>query len=224
MGSDSTDNSVRINSHHSNQVARYTSQPLNTWCHFCWLWQPLKLVLPHGPCFMPAPWHRGVGRQHLVPSPSPLLPKDSQTWCSPNTVKPLVIGRPKKKTVSYRWQPKDYYVGKDGYFSDLFKERVGEKAHTVFWSGEGMWFWQSVYIYIYIYIYSLPFGPPSHLPPHPTPLGWYRPPVWVSWDMQQIPIDYLFSEHSTSKFFLPSCPNLTYLSWCCHINFCKVSP
>lgn len=143
MGSDSTDNSVRINSHHSNQVARYTSQPLNTWCHFCWLWQPLKLVLPHGPCFMPAPWHRGVGRQHLVPSPSPLLPKDSQTWCSPNTVKPLVIGRPKKKTVSYRWQPKDYYVGKDGYFSDLFKERVGEKAHTVFWSGEGMWFWQS---------------------------------------------------------------------------------
>ena len=22
-----------------------------------------------------------------------------------------------------------------------------------------------------IYIYSLPFEPPSHLPPHPTPLG-----------------------------------------------------
>ena len=141
--SDSTDNSVRINSHHGNQVARYTSQPRDTWCHFCWLWQPLKLVLPHGPCFMPAPWHRGVGREHLVPSPSPLFPKDSQIWCSPNTVKSLVIGRPKKKTVYHRWQPTNYYVGKDGYFSDLFKERVGEKAHTVFWRGEGMWFWQS---------------------------------------------------------------------------------
>ena len=25
------------------------------------------------------------------------------------------------------------------------------------------------------YIYPLPFEPPSHLPPHPTPLGWYSP-------------------------------------------------
>ena len=24
------------------------------------------------------------------------------------------------------------------------------------------------------------------------PLGWYRAPVWVSWDIQQIPIGYLF--------------------------------
>ena len=38
----------------------------------------------------------------------------------------------------------------------------------------------------------LPFEPPSHLPPHPTPLGWYRTPVWVSWAIQQIPISYLF--------------------------------
>jgi len=39
-------------------------------------------------------------------------------------------------------------------------------------------------------IYPLPFEPPSHLPPQPTPLGWYRAPVWVSWDIQQIPIGY----------------------------------
>ena len=43
-----------------------------------------------------------------------------------------------------------------------------------------------------VYIYPLPFETPSHLPPHPTPLGWYRAPVWVSWAMQQIPIAYLF--------------------------------
>ena len=43
-----------------------------------------------------------------------------------------------------------------------------------------------------VYIYPLPFEPPSHLPPHPTPLGWYRAPVWVSWAIQQIPVGYLF--------------------------------
>ena len=32
----------------------------------------------------------------------------------------------------------------------------------------------------------LPIEPPSYLPPHPTPLGWSRAPVWVSWDIQQI--------------------------------------
>ena len=42
------------------------------------------------------------------------------------------------------------------------------------------------------YIYPLPLEPPSHLPPHPTPLGWYRAPVWVSWAMQQILIGCLF--------------------------------
>ena len=46
-----------------------------------------------------------------------------------------------------------------------------------------------VYIYIYIYIYILSL---LNLPPHPTPLGWYRAPVWVSWAIQQIPIGYLF--------------------------------
>ena len=39
---------------------------------------------------------------------------------------------------------------------------------------------------------SLPFEPPSHLPPHPTPLGWHRAPVWVSWAIQQIPTGSLF--------------------------------
>ena len=43
-----------------------------------------------------------------------------------------------------------------------------------------------------VYICPLPFKPPSHLPPHLTPLGWYRTPVWVSWAIQQIPVGYLF--------------------------------
>ena len=43
-----------------------------------------------------------------------------------------------------------------------------------------------------VYINVLPLDPLSHLPPHPTPLGWYRAPVWVSWATQQIPIGYLF--------------------------------
>ena len=34
--------------------------------------------------------------------------------------------------------------------------------------------------------------PPISLPISPTPLGWYRALVWVSWDIQQIPIGYLF--------------------------------
>ena len=39
---------------------------------------------------------------------------------------------------------------------------------------------------------SSPFETPSPLSPHPTPLGWCRAPVWVSWDIQQIPVGYLF--------------------------------
>ena len=42
----------------------------------------------------------------------------------------------------------------------------------------------------HIYIYPLPFEPPSHLPPHPTPLGSYRAPVWVSLVIQHIPVGY----------------------------------
>ena len=34
---------------------------------------------------------------------------------------------------------------------------------------------------------------PSLLNLPPTPLGWYRAPVWVSWAIQQIPVGYLFS-------------------------------
>ena len=44
--------------------------------------------------------------------------------------------------------------------------------------------------YMYIYIYPLPLEPPSCLPPHPTPLGWYQAPLWVSWAIQQIPVGY----------------------------------
>ena len=39
---------------------------------------------------------------------------------------------------------------------------------------------------------SPPFWTSSQLPPHPTLLGWYRAPVWVSWAMQQVPVGYLF--------------------------------
>ena len=41
-------------------------------------------------------------------------------------------------------------------------------------------------------ICPLPNEPPSHLPPQPTALGWYRAPVWVSWVRQKIPTGYLF--------------------------------
>ena len=39
---------------------------------------------------------------------------------------------------------------------------------------------------------SLSHEPPSPLPPHPALLDCHRALVWVSWDIQQIPIDYLF--------------------------------
>ena len=39
----------------------------------------------------------------------------------------------------------------------------------------------------YTYVPSL-----LKLPPNPTPLGWYRIPLWVSWVIQQVPIGYLF--------------------------------
>ena len=43
-----------------------------------------------------------------------------------------------------------------------------------------------------VHTYPFPFEPPSHLPHHPTPLGLYRAPVWVSWVVQQIPIGSWF--------------------------------
>ena len=50
-----------------------------------------------------------------------------------------------------------------------------------------------------IHIYSFTFETPSHLPPHPTSLGWYRAPVWVSWV-----IAALFTVARTWK--QPRCP------------------
>ena len=43
----------------------------------------------------------------------------------------------------------------------------------------------------YAYIPSHLNLPPSHLPPHSTPLGWYRASVSFSWDIQQVLIGYL---------------------------------
>ena len=42
------------------------------------------------------------------------------------------------------------------------------------------------------YIRPLPFEPPTHHPPWPTPVCCYRAPVWVSWAGQQIPTGSLF--------------------------------
>ena len=49
-----------------------------------------------------------------------------------------------------------------------------------------------------VHIYPLPFEPPSHHPPNPTPLDWYRALVWVSWAVHQIPIGYLLTYGSVS--------------------------
>ena len=90
----------------------------------------------------------------------------------------------------------------------------------------------------------LPVEPPSYLPPHPTPLGWSRAPVWVSWDIQQIPFGYLFTYgnvsfhvtlpiHLTLSFPLPMSVSLFSLSvslscllihfWCLE-NFMMLLP
>ena len=42
------------------------------------------------------------------------------------------------------------------------------------------------------YTYPLLFEPPSHLPNHPTPLDWYRAPVWVSWTYSKFPLAIYF--------------------------------
>ena len=51
---------------------------------------------------------------------------------------------------------------------------------------------------------SLPFETPSHLPPHSTPLGWYRAPVWVSWAIQLILVGYLFYIFKSRDITLPT--------------------
>ena len=53
-----------------------------------------------------------------------------------------------------------------------------------------------------VYVYSFPFEPPSHLPPHPTPTGWYGEPVWVPWDKEQIPFGCLFYIRETVSDFI----------------------
>ena len=50
----------------------------------------------------------------------------------------------------------------------------------------------------YVYIYSLPFETLSHLPPHPTPVGWHRAPLWVSWVIQQIQLAICFTYGNVS--------------------------
>ena len=51
-----------------------------------------------------------------------------------------------------------------------------------------VFYWTSTWIsHRYLYIPSL-----LNLPPHPTPLGWYRAPVKVSWTIEQIPVGCLF--------------------------------
>ena len=77
----------------------------------------------------------------------------------------------------------------------------------------------------------LPFEPPSHLPPNPTPIGWYRIPVWVSWAIKHIPVGYLFYIWSckfpcysfhTSHPLLP-CPHVHDYSLCLFLHCCPVN-
>ena len=49
----------------------------------------------------------------------------------------------------------------------------------------------------YTYVSSLLHLPPISLP-HAPPLGWYRAPVWVSWDIQQIPLAIYFTYDNVS--------------------------
>ena len=51
-----------------------------------------------------------------------------------------------------------------------------------------------------VYIYPLSFEFDSYLPPHPTPLGWYRAPVWVSWALQQIHLSAIYFTYGNVSF------------------------
>ena len=44
-----------------------------------------------------------------------------------------------------------------------------------------------------MYLCPLPLESLSHFPPIPTPLGYYRAPVWVPWVIQQFPAGSLFT-------------------------------
>ena len=64
------------------------------------------------------------------------------------------------------------------------------------------------------YIYPLPFETPSYLPPHPTPLDWYRIPGWVSWAIQQIPLAIYFT-YSNISFHVTLSIHLTLTLYPC---------
>ena len=51
---------------------------------------------------------------------------------------------------------------------------------------------------------SLPLEAPSHLPPHPTPLGFHRAPGWVPYAAEQLPT----AAAAAAAKSLQSCPTL----------------
>ena len=56
----------------------------------------------------------------------------------------------------------------------------------------------------WVYIHPLPFELPSHLPSHPTPLGWHRAPVWISWAICKFPLAIYFTYRNVSFHVLLS--------------------
>ena len=60
-----------------------------------------------------------------------------------------------------------------------------------------------------VHLCLLPLEPPSHLPPHPTPLGCYRALVWVPWNIQQIPTGYLRNKHWPFHIILQDSNSIT---------------
>ena len=60
-----------------------------------------------------------------------------------------------------------------------------------------------------VHMCPLPLEPPSHLPPHPTPLGCYRALVWVPWNIQQIPTGYLRNKHWPFHIILQDSNSIT---------------
>ena len=73
-----------------------------------------------------------------------------------------------------------------------------------------------------------PFEPPSHLPPHPTPLWWYSAPVRVSWDIHKFPLAICVtygnvSFHGTLSIQLTLPPSTYVYSLCLFFLCCPVS-
>ena len=65
------------------------------------------------------------------------------------------------------------------------------------------------------YTFPVPLEPPSHLPPHPSPLGCHRAPVWTPCITQWSPTGYVlhkvmhmfqcYSLHTSHPFLPPLC-------------------